>query len=64
MYDVYGQRIDSAPGQDAGLPQCLRQVVGLTFLSHLAALDLHSSTRTSSCTWDLHALVHLRQPHA
>ena len=33
-YDVYGQRIDGAPGQDAGMPQCLRQVVALTFLSH------------------------------
>ena len=34
VYDVYGQRIDGAPGQDAGLPPCLRQVDALTFLSH------------------------------
>ena len=34
VYDVYGLRIDGAPSQDADLPQCLRQVVALTFLSH------------------------------
>ena len=33
VYDVYGQRVDGAPGPDSGLPQCLRQVVALTFTS-------------------------------
>ena len=47
VYDVYGQRIDGARGQDAGPAQCLRQVVALAFLLLCAALDLPSSVRTS-----------------
>ena len=37
VYDVYSQRIDGARGQDAGLPQCLRQVVASTLLLRCAA---------------------------